>query len=171
MASLLSSIPPSTDCSAARSCGGCRPKSSLGGEASMPGWPRSSTTAMDSHLLRQASEHIFDSWHSERKSRHRHPTPSARIASRRDDARRCWRLLQGAAVYDAVHRVCISVDTSVEGGVENLWINPGRNGITADKGRTTRAISCGQESLRRVGPGYCVGRVGFQPDFRRVTGR
>src|SRR6516165_1322501 len=49
MASLLSSIPPSTDCSAARSCGGCRPNSSLGGAESMPG-ARSSTTAMDPPL-------------------------------------------------------------------------------------------------------------------------
>src|SRR5262249_13255881 len=86
-----------------------------------------------------------------------------------DDGRRCWRVLKGAVVHNAVHRVCISVDTRVEWGVENLWINPGRSNITADKGRTTPRIWCGQESLRRVGPGYCVGRVGFRPYFRRVT--
>src|ERR1700758_5801048 len=95
--------------------------------------------------------------------------PRTDNAPRGEDGKRCWRVLKGAAVHNAVHRVCISVDTCVERGVENLWINSRHCYITADKSSTTHRVSCGQESLRRVGPGYCVGRVGFRPDFRRVT--
>src|ERR1700756_360285 len=91
-------------------------------------------------------------------------------APRGEDGKRCWRVLKGAAVHNAVHRVCISVDTCAERGVENLWINSRHFDITADTSSTTCHIRCGQESLRRVGPGYCVGRVGFRPYFRRVTG-
>src|SRR3954471_19444166 len=60
MASLLSSIPPSTACSAASSCGGWRPKSSVGGGTSLiPARPRSSTTATASSPPLQV-EHRFD---------------------------------------------------------------------------------------------------------------
>ena len=114
----------------------------------------------------QALERTFDSRCSEPTSGLRHPPlRSTGIASRRDEGKRCWRVGQGAVVHEAVHRVCISVDTCVEWAVENLWINSRRCDISAVKRHTTRDISCGQESLRRVGPGYCAGRVGFRPDF------
>src|ERR1700756_5809780 len=92
-------------------------------------------------------------------------------APRGEDGKRCWRVLKGAAVHNAVHRVCISVDTCVERGVENLWINSGHPDIAADTGSTTPHDWCGQESLRRVVAGYRVGRVGFRPYFRHVKGR
>ncbi|EUA36873.1 hypothetical protein I549_0504 [Mycobacterium avium subsp. avium 2285 (R)] len=93
------------------------------------------------------------------------------LARRRDDVRRCWLVGEGGAVHEAVHGVCISVDTCVERGVENLWINAKGKDIGADTGHTTPRNPCGQESLRRVGPGYRPGRVGFPPYFRCVTAR
>ena len=79
-------------------------------------------------------------------------------------------LHKGGAVHEAVHRVCISVDTCVERGVENLWINAKGFGTSVQiTGHTTPWNSCGQESLRRVGAGYCPGRVGFRPCFPSVT--
>lgn len=93
------------------------------------------------------------------------------MSKRRENRKRCWRVLQEAVVHEAVHRVCISVDSCVKGGVENLWINAGRDDISAAENRTTRHIQCGQQSPRRVGPGYRAGRVGFRADFRRVKGR
>jgi hypothetical protein len=97
------------------------------------------------------------------------PNPSARKASRLEDRKRCWPALGRAAVHKAVHRVCISFDTCVEWVVENLWIKTRRCDIPADKGHTRPVHWCGEESLRRVAAGYCAGRVGFQPYFRRVT--
>jgi hypothetical protein len=62
------------------------------------------------------------------------------VVSRLDERKRCWRVLQGAPVHEAVDGVCISVDTCVERGVENLWINPKRADITADGRFTTPDI-------------------------------
>src|SRR5271166_2695120 len=136
----------------------------------MPG-ARSSTTATDSHLPCHEHPNIYSI--TDQSVSQGTDTPTTRstlIASRGDDGKRCWRVLKGATVHNAVHRVCISFDTCVERGVENLWINSRHCDITADKSSTTHHIWCGQESLRRVGAGYCVGRVGFRPYFRRVTG-
>ena len=84
---------------------------------------RSSTTATDPHLLLTRSPNIHSiADYPERKPGHRHPAPGACIVSRLDEGKRCWRVLQGAPVHEAVHRVCISFDTCVEWGVENLWI-------------------------------------------------
>src|ERR1700757_3941556 len=137
----------------------------------MPG-AKSSTTAMASHLPLNKYPNIHSTPGIQSVSQGADTPPqSTRKALRRDDGKRCWRVLKGAAVHNAVHRVCISIDTCVERGVENLWINPGCPDITADKRRTTPHIWCGQQSLRRVVAGYRVGRVGFQPYFRHVKGR
>src|SRR6201993_1444187 len=131
----------------------------------MPG-AKSSTTAMASHLPLNKYPNIHSTPGIQSVSQGADTPPqSTRKALRRDDRKRCWRVLKGAAVHNAVHRVCISVDTCVERGVENLWINSRHFDITADTSSTTCHIRCGQESLRRVGPGYCVGRVGFRPYF------
>ena len=62
--------------------------------------------------------------------------------------------------------MCIDVRTGVEGGVENLWITTGYRDILADNRTTVRHIWCGKKSVRRVVPGYRVGRVVFQADIR-----
>jgi hypothetical protein len=136
----------------------------------MPG-ARSSTTATGCHLplIKHPNIHSIADTQSVSQGPDI-PTRSTPKASRRDDRKRCWPVLKRPAVHNAVHRVCISVDTCVEWGVENLWINPGRTDITADTSSTTPHIWCGEQFARRVGPGYCAGRVGFRPYFRRVTG-
>ena len=92
MASLLNSIPPSTACSAASSCGGWRPKSSVGGGTSIPEWPRSSTTAtMRPHLPSSSVERTFDGRYRDCKPGPRRAQPPRRrncLATA--NARRCW---------------------------------------------------------------------------------
>ena len=92
MASLLNSIPPSTACSAASSCGGWRPKSSVGGGTPIPEWLRSSTTATERpHLPSSSFERTFDSRYGDCKPdprRAQHPRRRNCLATA--NARRCW---------------------------------------------------------------------------------